>query len=123
MPRHLFPFVDTVDLSHNQISNIHLQSCHNLRNLDLSHNRVQVLSNLSRVVGNLQRLCLAENEISNLDGIEKLYALQALDLSDNFLDVEEIKLLTRLPCLESIYLEGNPIAGEEGYRGTSSSNS
>ncbi len=114
----LFPFVNTVDLSHNQISNIvHLQSCHNLSNLDLSHNRVTVLSNLSRVVGNLLRLNLEGNQISNLDGIEKLYALESLDLSDNYIDDEsEIKLLARLPCLESIYLEGNPLAVEEGYR-------
>ena len=115
---HLFPFVDTVDLSHNQISNIiHLQSCHNLCDLDLSHNRVTVLSNLSRVVGNLLKLNLAGNHISNLDGIEKLYALESLDLSDNYIDEEdEIGLLTRLPCLESIYLEGNPLAEVEGYR-------
>ena len=36
---HLFPTVTTVDLSHNQISNVvHLQDCHWLSELDLSYN-------------------------------------------------------------------------------------
>jgi hypothetical protein len=115
---HLFPAVTTVDLSHNQISNIiHLQDCHWLSDLDLSCNRISVLSNLSRVVGNLLHLNLSNNLISNLDGIEKLYALESVNLANNEIDDEsEIRLLTRLPCLESIELKGNPISEESGYR-------
>lgn len=115
---HLFPAVTSVDLSHNQISNVvHLQDCHWLSELDLSYNRVTVLSNFSRVVGNLLVLNLSNNHITNLDGIEKLYALETLNLAYNEIDDEnEVRLLTRLPCLEMIDLLGNPISEETSYR-------
>ncbi len=115
---HLFPTVTTVDLSHNQISNVvHLQDCHWLSELDLSYNRIAVLSNFSRVVGNLLVLNLSNNQITNLDGIEKLYALESLNLAYNEIDDEnEVRLLTRLPCLDMIDLLGNPISEETSYR-------
>lgn len=115
---HLFPAVTSVDLSHNQISNVvHLQDCHWLSELDLSYNRITVLSNFSRVVGNLLVLNLCNNHITNLDGIEKMYALESLNLAYNEIDDEnEVRLLTRLPCLEMIDLLGNPISEETSYR-------
>ena len=115
---HLFPAVTSVDLSHNQISNVvHLQDCHWLSELDLSYNRITVLSNFSRVVGNLLFLNLSNNQIMNLDGIEKMYALESLNLAYNQIDDEnEVRLLTRLPCLEMINLLGNPISEMASYR-------
>lgn len=50
----LFPNVETMDLSNNDISHIlHLHNCHGLRYLHMSRNRIRVLSNLGRVIGNL----------------------------------------------------------------------
>jgi len=49
---HLFPSVQTLDLSKNDISHIiHLQDCYSLSELNLSHNRIRVLSNVGRVLG------------------------------------------------------------------------
>lgn len=53
----LFPNVETMDLSNNDISHIlHLHNCHGLRYLHMSRNRIRVLSNLGRVIGNLIHL-------------------------------------------------------------------
>ena len=115
---HLLPEVTTLDLSYNDITHIvHLHNCRGLRTLDLSHNRVRVLSNLDRVLGNVLELDLSYNHISNLDGIQKLYSLISLNLAGNKIDdVVEVRHLSRLPCLEQVTLSTNPIAEQSMYR-------
>jgi len=115
---HFFPCVQHLDLSHNTISHIiHLQDCIALRILDLSHNRIRVLSNLERVLGSVTHLSLAHNEIESLDGIDKIYSLEKLDAANNLInDFAEVRNLCRLPNLEGVRLRGNPVSEGKHYR-------
>lgn len=115
---HLLPSLVYLDLSNNQIIHvIHLHDCYNLKHLNLSHNRIRVLSNLERVLGNIIDINLSFNNIQSLDGVDKLFSLQKLNVSNNFIDdFEEIKYLVKLPCLESLWLEDNPISMNPSYR-------
>lgn len=115
---HLFPNAATIDLSCNDITHItHLHDCGNLVELNMSHNRVRVLSNLDRVLGNILILNLSHNAIQSLDGVAKLYSLQRFDCSFNKIDdVSETSQLSGLPCLEALSLHGNPIADLSNYR-------
>lgn len=115
---HFFPALTYLNLSHNAITHItHLQDCIALQTLDLSHNKIRVLSNLERVLGKLKVLILNSNEIESIDGIDKIYSLETLDIANNFLsDVNEIQHLCRLPCLEIIVLIGNPLCEKKHYR-------
>ena len=115
---HLLPSVETLDLSYNDITHIvHLHDCLCLRSLDLSHNRVRVLSNLDRVLGNVLELDISYNQVTSLDGIQKIYSLIKLNLAGNTIDdFVEVRHLSRLPCLEAVTLTGNPIAETANYR-------
>jgi hypothetical protein len=84
---HLLPKLVTLDLSNNDIQHIvHLHDCHSLKTLNMSYNRVRVLSNLERVLGNVQDIDLSHNLITNMDGIQKIYSLLNLNLSYNLID-------------------------------------
>ena len=109
---HFLPHLKQLDLSHNDISGvIHLQDCTGLVLLNLSHNRIQVLSNLQHVIPNIQKLNLSHNSIAMLDGISQLHKLTKLDLSYNMLDdIHEVEQLVVLEDLEELFLSGNPIS-------------
>lgn len=107
---HFLPTVRRLDVSYNDIAYIvHLQDCINLSALNISHNRIRVLSNLELVLGNILQLNLSHNNVVSLDGLEKLYSLEMLDISNNVIsDVNEVDCISRLPCLESVDMVGNP---------------
>ncbi len=115
---HFFPAVKYLDLSHNSISHIiHLQDCISLKHINLSHNRIRVLSNLERVLGSVTRINVSHNEIESLDGIDKIYSLERFNAAHNVLDdFSEVQHLCRLPCLESLVLSDNPLADHVEYR-------
>ena len=51
---HILPMLEVLDVSQNDISHIvHLQDCFSLSTINLSRNRVRVLSNIGRVLGNI----------------------------------------------------------------------
>jgi Leucine-rich repeat (LRR) protein len=118
---HFLPHLKMLDLSHNDLSHvIHLHDCPNLTMLNLAHNRIRVLSNLSLVVGGIQRLNLSHNEISMLDGIENLRHLTKLDLSHNLIDdIGEVDHLVGLEELQELFLSGNPLAASRHTAGVS----
>ena len=115
---HFFPNLEYLDLSYNSISRIvHLQDCISLQYLNLSHNKIDSLSNLDRVLGRVTNLCVSHNDIQNFSGIEKLLSLEILDASYNQLcNFPHIRSACKLPCLESLWLTGNPLADSENYR-------
>lgn len=115
---HFFPSLKFLDLSHNSISHVvHLQDCFSLRYIDLSNNRIRVLSNLERVLGRVTRMSVANNKICSLDGLDKIYSLERIDVSGNYVDdFNEIQALIRLPCLEHVRLLSNPIEKFTDYR-------
>lgn len=74
---HLFPNLEQLDISFNDISHvIHLQDSPLLSVLNISNNRISVLSNLNRVISNIRRLNLSNNCIESLDGLGFLESLE-----------------------------------------------
>ena len=109
---HLMPGLQHLDLSHNSIGHIkHLQQCSYLQSVDLSHNRIEVLADVDRTIGSIIKLDLSHNHVEVLAGIDRLFALQRLSLAHNRVcDWRQVDLLTNLPNLASVALDGNPVA-------------
>ncbi|KAL7843154.1 hypothetical protein AOLI_G00246660 [Acnodon oligacanthus] len=114
----LIPEVEFLDLSHNELSLVeNLQHLYNLVHLDLSFNKLTVLEGVHTKLGNIKTLNLAGNQLETLSGLSKLYSLVNLDLSSNRLaQLDEIKHIGTLPCLEKLSLANNPMCIIPDYR-------
>uniref|UniRef100_A0A4W4EW38 PX domain-containing protein n=1 Tax=Electrophorus electricus TaxID=8005 RepID=A0A4W4EW38_ELEEL len=114
----LIPEVEFLDLSHNELSLVeNLQHLYNLVHLDLSYNKLTVLEGVHTKLGNIKTLNLAGNQLETLCGLSKLYSLVNLDLSSNRLaQLDEIKHIGTLPCLEKLSLASNPVCIIPDYR-------
>lgn len=126
-------------LGRNKITEIrNLDALTDLRKLSLQSNRItaiQCLSGLAR----LEELYLSHNGLKSMRGVEQLKNLQLLDLGSNEIDrIEGVETLlqlkefwfndNKLPSLdglqvfrdvgvvETVYLEGNPVARNEDYQ-------
>lgn len=115
---HYLPALIHLDVSYNEISHIiHLQDCTQLRILNISHNRISVLSNLIWVIPRIERLNISHNMIESLDGLDKLCHLKKIDMTSNKInDFHEMQFLSELKFLTHIYLSGNPISLKPNYR-------
>ncbi|KAG8128277.1 hypothetical protein E2320_015138 [Naja naja] len=108
----------TLDMSHNSIAQID-NSVHlyNLIHLDLSYNKLSTLEGIHTKIGNIKTLNLAGNHLERLSGLNKLYSLVNLDLSNNKVDqIDEIRNIGGLPCLEKLVLSNNPLSIIPDYR-------
>ncbi|KAF7693192.1 nischarin isoform X1 [Silurus meridionalis] len=114
----LIPAVEFLDLGHNFLSMVeNLQYLYNLVHLDLSFNKLTVLEGVHTKLGNIKTLNLAGNQLETLSGLSKLYSLVNLDLSTNRLaQLDEIKHIGMLPCLEKLALANNPMCIIPDYR-------
>lgn len=114
----LIPKVEFLDLSHNQLSSVeNLQHLYSLVHVDLSYNRLCALDAAHTRLGNIKTLGLSGNQLSSLQGLSKLYSLVNLDLSHNQLaQLEEIRNIGSLPCLEKLNLADNPMCIIPDYR-------
>ncbi|XP_060766914.1 nischarin isoform X3 [Neoarius graeffei] len=114
----LIPGVEFLDLGHNFLSLVeNLQYLYNLVHLDLSYNKLTVLEGVHTKLGNIKTLNLAGNQLETLSGLSKLYSLVNLDLSSNKLaQLDEIKHIGMLPCLEKLSLTKNPMCIIPDYR-------
>ncbi|XP_062842649.1 nischarin [Trichomycterus rosablanca] len=114
----LIPAVEFLDLSHNCLSLVeNLQYLYNLVHLDLSWNKLTVLQGVHTKLGNIKTLNLAGNQLETLSGLSKLYSLVNLDLSRNRIaQLDEIKHIGTLPCLEKLSLTENPMCIIPDYR-------
>ncbi|XP_074525644.1 nischarin [Halichoeres trimaculatus] len=114
----LIPKVEFLDLSYNQLSTVeNLQHLYNLVHVDLSYNSLRVLEAAHTRLGNIKTLNLAGNQLDQLTGLTKLYSLVNLDLSHNKLaQLEEIRNIGSLPCLEKLNLSSNPMCIIPDYR-------
>jgi Leucine-rich repeat (LRR) protein len=66
-------------------------------------------------VGNVKELILSGNEISSVQGLDRLFSLERLSLDENKIDLlADISSLANLPFLMNLDIKGNPleIAGE-----------
>ena len=70
------------------------------------------------MLGQVLTLNLASNRIESLCGLERLVALERIDLRHNLVNESgEVGRLATLPDLASIWIEGNPLVElEENYR-------
>ena len=94
-----------------------LSSLSGLEELNLSNNRIRQLPDLHTKLGNVKSLLLAQNRLSTLDGLNKLYGLVALDVRSNKItDLETIRPIAALPCLEELTLTGNPVTTVIDFR-------
>uniref|UniRef100_A0A3P9HE48 Nischarin n=1 Tax=Oryzias latipes TaxID=8090 RepID=A0A3P9HE48_ORYLA len=114
----VIPKVEFLDLSYNKLSSVeNLQHLYNLVHVDLSFNNLRVLEAAHTRLGNIKTLNLAGNQLECLSGLSKLYSLVNLDLSHNQLaQLEEIRNISHLPCLEKLNLSSNPICIDPDYR-------
>ncbi|XP_043563812.1 nischarin isoform X3 [Chiloscyllium plagiosum] len=114
----LIPKVEFLDLSYNEITVMeNLQHLYNLIHLDLSFNKITLLQGVHTKLGNIKTLNLSGNQLESLLGLNKLYSLVNLDLSNNkVLQIEEIRNIGNLPCLEKVCLENNPLSIIPDYR-------
>ncbi len=107
----LLTCVRSLDLSSNCFKTMeNLHNCVNLMSLDLSSNRISSTARLNERCGNLTVLKLKCNSLTSIEGIDKLYSLEVLDLSGNLISkFSEISRLGALPCLEELWLKENPV--------------
>uniref|UniRef100_A0A673I1L5 PX domain-containing protein n=1 Tax=Sinocyclocheilus rhinocerous TaxID=307959 RepID=A0A673I1L5_9TELE len=114
----LIPEVEFLDLSYNELSLVeNLQHLYNLVHLDLSFNKLTVLEGVHTKLGNIKTLNLSGNQLETLSGLSKHYSLVNLDLSSNRLaQLDEIKHIGTLPCLEKLSLADNPMCIIPDYR-------
>nr|XP_060621846.1 nischarin isoform X2 [Anolis sagrei ordinatus] len=114
----LMPKIEFLDLSHNDVPLVeNLQHLYNLIHLDLSYNKLATLEGIHTKIGNIKTLNLAGNHLERLCGLNKLYSLVNLDLSNNKIDqIDEIRNIGGLPCLEKVVLSNNPLSIIPDYR-------
>lgn len=115
----LLPHIESLNLNNNaltEISNVTLLP--RLSELHLASNNFTVLpDDLHTKLGNIVYVDLSQNKLTSLSAFSKLYSLEALDVSCNRIeDIEEIKYVGCLPCLENLRLTGNPVSTIVDYR-------
>ncbi|KAI0925989.1 hypothetical protein AcW1_008276 [Taiwanofungus camphoratus] len=125
-------------LGKNKITRLeNLGSLQCLKILSIQSNRITKLEGLDSLK-NLEELYLSHNGIERLEGLEHNHKLRTLDIGNNFVpllenishlsSLEELWIndntittlrdlepqLKHISCLETIYLEGNPVQKDEG---------
>lgn len=109
---------EEVNFSENRLRTVtNLSSLHHLSTLNLSGNLIESLVDWHYQLGNIESLNLSCNKIKSLTGLSRLRSLKLLDLSFNQIDsFDEINELSKLPVVENVALNGNPLMLEVDYR-------
>ncbi|TFK75255.1 hypothetical protein BDN72DRAFT_810722 [Pluteus cervinus] len=109
-----------LDLSSNLLVSIPpgLSALHNLISLNLADNMIDSVLGIYLNLGQVLSLNLADNRLESLCGLERLYALERVDLRGNLLEESsEVGRLATLPNIVELYVQGNPFVElEENYR-------
>uniref|UniRef100_A0A8H8CQ44 Uncharacterized protein n=1 Tax=Psilocybe cubensis TaxID=181762 RepID=A0A8H8CQ44_PSICU len=109
-----------LDLSSNLLVSIPsgFAELYNLRSLNLSDNLIDSVLGIYLNLGQILSLVLSHNRLESLCGLERLLALERIDLRHNLIEESsEIGRLASLPNLTDIWIEGNPLVEiEDGYR-------
>lgn len=114
----LIPKLRLLNLSNNALEEVaNLSGLSDLEELNLSNNRIRHLPDLHTKLGNVKTLLLAQNRLTSLDGLAKLYGLVTLDVCSNRIsELETIRPVASLPCLEELTLTGNPVTTVLDFR-------
>ncbi|KAI9033556.1 hypothetical protein CLU79DRAFT_714442 [Phycomyces nitens] len=103
--------VSHLNLSNNLLIDVPtaLSTLFNLQSLQLAHNMISSVTGINTILGNILELDLSGNRIVQLAGLDRLWALERLDLRDNQIeDCAEVGRLTSLPNITDIWISGNP---------------
>lgn len=109
-----------LDLSSNLLVSVPsgLSALYNLVSLNLADNMIDSVLGIYTMLGQVLQLNLARNRLESICGLERLRALERVDLRNNYIEESaEVGRLATLPNIVEVYIEGNPlIEVEEGYR-------
>lgn len=115
----LLPHIESLTLNNNLLSEIlNVTLLPRLSQIHLASNNFKSLpENLHTKLGNIMFMDISQNQLTSLVSFSKLYSLEWLDISCNKIeDIEEVKHIGFLPCLENLRLTGNPVSTIIDYR-------
>ncbi|GAA6051125.1 hypothetical protein JCM3770_004727 [Rhodotorula araucariae] len=124
-PMTFLPALTSLDLSSNLLISIPPALAHltSLRSLNLSDNMIDSLLGVAKALGAITALNLSRNRLENLSGLDRLAALERLDVRDNALtETLEVSRVACLPLLREVYVRGNPFTrardqgGDDAWR-------
>jgi Leucine-rich repeat (LRR) protein len=122
-PPELIPYLKSLthlDLTSNLLVSVPagLGELYNLVSLNLTDNLIDSVLGIYQNLGQILYINLAHNRLDSLCGLERLLALERIDLRYNLLeDSAEIGRLAILPNICELWVEGNPFVDiEERYR-------
>ncbi|XP_018326584.1 serine/threonine-protein kinase 11-interacting protein-like [Agrilus planipennis] len=113
------PWLCSLDLSHNNLSNVEYLSClPNLTFLNLCYNKLENVPYLrGEICTNLKKLILHNNFIDNIKELSPLSSLEVLDLRNNSLvEYGALVPLGGLSKLNKLFLSGNPMSFDSKYK-------
>ncbi|GAA5848338.1 hypothetical protein JCM9279_001015 [Rhodotorula babjevae] len=125
LPLTFLPTLTSLDLSSNLLISIPPALAHltSLKSLNLSDNMIDSLLGIAKALGAITALNLSRNRLENFSGLDRLAALERLDVRDNAVaDVLEVSRLSRLPHVREVYVRGNAFTrpreegGDEQWR-------
>ena len=109
-----------LDLSSNLLISVPpgLSALYSLVHLNLSDNMIDSVLGIYTMLGGITTLTLSHNRLESICGLERLYALERVDLRHNLIEESaEIGRLAALPNIAQVSVEGNPLVEiEEDYR-------
>ncbi|OAX43286.1 hypothetical protein K503DRAFT_862364 [Rhizopogon vinicolor AM-OR11-026] len=123
LPTDPLPYLTSLthlDLSSNLLVSIPhgIATLHNLVSLNLSDNMIDSVLGIYTHLGQVLRINLSRNRLESICGLERLMALEYVDLRSNHVERSaEIGRLATLPNITEIWIEGNPLTEyEDNYR-------
>jgi Leucine-rich repeat (LRR) protein len=112
--------VSYLDLSSNLLVSVPsgLNQMYNLVTLNLSDNMIESVLGIYTMLGQVLTLNLSRNRIESLCGLERLVALERIDVRKNeVVDIGEVGRLATLPNLQGVWIDGNPfVQNNPDYR-------
>ena len=109
-----------LDLSSNLLVSVPpgLSALYSLVSLNLSDNMIDSVLGIYQRLGSITTINLSKNRLESICGLERLVALERVDIRYNILDESaEVGRLAVLPNIKEVWVEGNPLTEiEEGYR-------
>lgn len=105
-----------LDLSSNLLVSVPagLSQLYNLVSLNLADNMIESVLGIYTMMGQVLTLNLSANRLESLCGLERLAALERVDLRNNRVDESaEVGRLSLLPNIAEVYVEGNPFYDKE----------
>ena len=114
----LAPSLANLHLGGNDVARVeNLSQLTRLSVLELADNNVCEAADLNAKLGQVERIDLSHNKLKSLSGFSRLYSLRHLNVAANRIkDLDSVRPVSGLPCLESLNLQGNVVTTIVDYR-------